>query len=135
MDSIEKIARRIVAGGGAGIDFRIQSFGDNHQITYQLNPSGDGFSIEEIEGSIDVDTFSAEGYYDGDMDVSAKEMFSEFSLNENEVKECIGEFFDFYKDKDWFIDALNEGNVCAYVYAKDGASGSSVFSAGWTLIW
>lgn len=126
-----RIARRITAGGGAGIDFSIEEFGEKHQITYRVVPNGNDFSLDEIEGEIQVEKFSAEGYYDGDSNVEASYVFSGFRLSDKEVKECVGEIVEYYQDKDWFVEEVKRGDICAYVYAMNDRPMSSVYSAGW----
>ena len=103
MDKIEKIARRITAGGGAGITFVITE--TSGEEIYKLTAKYENGDFTDVkvekqtsEEPLAIDKFNANGYMDGMNDVSGKKVFSSVELDGTAVHDYCIECLDYIKE-------------------------------------
>lgn len=125
---IAKIARKIVAGGGAGIDFTIQD--DDGKISCVIQGTPEKWEIIKKESTFKITRFNAEGYQDGMNNVNGERVFKEVDVDNvfEDAKESIDEIISYYSDDEDFLEDLANG-IKINFDAVD--ANSSMLFAGW----
>ena len=121
-----------IAGPGAGIDFQIQDFASNaNEIIYRIKSNGGKYVAEHIEGSLKPSKFSAFDYYYGDDNSDFDYVFSDCKVNENDIANVVDDFMDYYKDKDWFIEGIENDNIHLALYPLSNGANTSWYGGGY----
>lgn len=108
-----KMAKRLLAGGGAGIRFKINEF-SGFIKPFRISGNADKWnesSLPDIMKSMVIDSFDAIGYQDGMENVSGEVVFSKVEADRNEIYDAImGMISDNISDET-FAEALKKGEV------------------------
>ena len=125
---VSKIAKKIIAGGGAGIDFRISDTDGNISCVIQGTP--ENWRIIEKENTFEIVKFDALGYDDGMSDVSGTKVFKSIYVDNifDDAKDYIENTVEYYSDNEQFLDDLQEGIKIKFNAVDNN---SSITFAGW----
>lgn len=109
MNKIQKIAKKITAGGGAGIDFQITDA--DGKIVLEAEGTPNNYIIDVISNNFEAKKFDADGYMDGMQNVNAKKVFDNFDVSKiiEDAKEMINDLVNQNKDDEDFIFDLENG--------------------------
>lgn len=108
-DRARRIARRIVAGGGAGIEFKVKQISAELKYFAQGVP-GCWMLKPAATNSVAIDCFNAEGYMDGMDNVDGRKVFSEVSVSQDEIYNAINENISHMaEDDEEFVRQLYDG--------------------------
>lgn len=138
MNRIQRIARKITAGGGAGIDFRIVSTDGfaTYEVTADLDELGklNALEVVPVSNNITIEQFIAEGYMDGG-EYAGNWLFDNVVIDEFEqfVSDTLNECHEWFEDKESW-DALRQelkDGVKVTVTIADGHSYSKVMGGGY----
>lgn len=141
-ERIKRIARNLVAGGGAGIEFLIKkSIGSvDYRVTADYDERNGKFvniKVDRTGSNLAITSFSAEGYYDGMSNVDGRRVFSSVEIDDGAVKDAVAEDLgyaaDEMEDDDDLIQRLKDGIKCSCEIKEGPEAGTSVcIFAGWT---
>ena len=115
-----KLAKILVAGPGAGIEFKIkESSGESvYHTTVSLNDDGSVDTIESelVSNNIAIDKFDAHGYYDGASDADGKTLLKDVEIEnaEDYISDAIRFFFKHPENcsketQESIVETLKEG--------------------------
>lgn len=125
---VSKIARKIIAGGGAGIDFRI--FDTDGSISCVIQGTPENWRIIGKENTFEIIKFDALGYNDGMSDVSGAKVFKSIYVDNvfADAKDYIENTVEYFSDNEQFVDDLREGIKIKFDAVDNN---SSIAFAGW----
>lgn len=125
---LRKVAKMLAAGGGAGIQLKIKEM--TGELHYTVKGTPENWKLEKKNPSdISIDCFDAEGYDDGMINVSGNKVFSKVSVDENQIREAIGENIDYLSDDEDFLEELENGfDIDVYL---SGSDFTNVIFGGW----
>lgn len=107
--NVEKIAKKICAGGGAGINFFIND--TEGKINCIIKGTPGNWNIIKKESSFKITSFNAEGYDDGMKDVDGEKIFKQIFVDNifDDAKEYIDEIIEYFSDDEQFLEELQNG--------------------------
>ena len=106
-EKARRVARRVVAGGGAGISFKIREMAGELKYVAQGVPGC--WSLTRKDGGLAIKSFDALGYNDGMGFVDGRKVFSDVRVDDDQLYGMVDEKIrEMAYDED-FLDDLYDG--------------------------